>query len=88
MRELSEGDETILHSDWHAAYTGVYICQKSSNYIHLRYVFTEHIFYLNKKKCFRTFLAGGTGSIPSRGTKIPHATKHVLKKEKYFFLFF
>lgn len=50
MRELSEGDETILHPEWHVGYTGVYICQKSSNYIHLRYVFTEHIFYLNLKK--------------------------------------
>ena len=26
MRELSEGDETVLHLDWHAGYTGVYIC--------------------------------------------------------------
>ena len=58
MRELSEGDETILHSDWHAAYTGVYICQKSSNYIHLRYVFTEHIFYLNKKNVSGLSLLG------------------------------
>lgn len=27
MRELSEGDETILHPEWHVGYTGVYICQ-------------------------------------------------------------
>ena len=93
MRELSEGDETVLHPDWHVGYTGVYICQKSSNYIHLKYVFTERIFYLNKKKCFRIFLtlsstAEGTGSIPSRGTKIPHVTQHGLKTERYMFFLF
>ena len=30
----------------------------------------------------RTSAAGGAGSIPGRGTKIPHATQHGQKKRK------